>query len=115
MNFVSLFHEERSSDLWGSMVSVCYYTCRYNYCKSLILEVLLVISLNCSDFQENYHYCAYILCIFVGAGKTSTFSMLTGELSPSSGTAIIAGHDIRTSLRKVFTLAYVDIIHINFK
>ena len=36
-----------------------------------------------------------------GAGKTTTFSMLTGDISPTSGTAIISGYDIRTDLRKV--------------
>jgi ABC-2 type transport system ATP-binding protein len=29
-----------------------------------------------------------------GAGKTQTISMLTGVISPTSGTARIAGHDI---------------------
>jgi ATP-binding cassette subfamily A (ABC1) protein 3 len=36
-----------------------------------------------------------------GAGKTSTFNMLTGDLRPSGGTALIAGYDILTQLRKV--------------
>lgn len=31
-----------------------------------------------------------------GAGKTTTISMIAGLTEPSSGTAIIAGHDIRT-------------------
>ncbi|XP_055602215.1 phospholipid-transporting ATPase ABCA1-like [Uranotaenia lowii] len=33
-----------------------------------------------------------------GAGKTTTMSMLTGIFSPTSGTALINGHDIRTDL-----------------
>ncbi|XP_065093714.1 phospholipid-transporting ATPase ABCA3-like [Ochlerotatus camptorhynchus] len=33
-----------------------------------------------------------------GAGKTTTMSMLTGMFSPSSGTALINGHDIRTDI-----------------
>lgn len=33
-----------------------------------------------------------------GAGKTTTMSMLTGLYPPSSGTATIGGHDIRTNL-----------------
>ena len=41
------------------------------------------------------------MCDTLGAGKTSTFSMLTGDISPTSGTAIISGYDIRTDLRKV--------------
>ena len=34
-----------------------------------------------------------------GAGKTTTFKMLTGEIMPSSGHALIAGHDIVTDAR----------------
>ena len=41
--------------------------------------------------------------MYVGAGKTSTFNMLTGDLRPSSGTAVIADYDILTQLRKVST------------
>lgn len=37
----------------------------------------------------------------VGAGKTTAFRMLTGDLSLTSGTAVIAGFDIVTDLRKV--------------
>lgn len=33
-----------------------------------------------------------------GAGKTTTISMLTGMMEPSSGTAVINGHDIRTNM-----------------
>uniref|UniRef100_A0A182PES6 ABC transporter domain-containing protein n=1 Tax=Anopheles epiroticus TaxID=199890 RepID=A0A182PES6_9DIPT len=33
-----------------------------------------------------------------GAGKTTTMSMLTGVFSPTSGTALINGHDIRTDI-----------------
>lgn len=36
-----------------------------------------------------------------GAGKTTTMSMLTGMFSPSSGTALINGHDIRTDIEGV--------------
>ncbi|XP_055602218.1 phospholipid-transporting ATPase ABCA1-like [Uranotaenia lowii] len=36
-----------------------------------------------------------------GAGKTTTMSMLTGMFSPSSGTATINGHDIRTDMNRV--------------
>lgn len=35
-----------------------------------------------------------------GAGKTTTMSMLTGMFPPTSGTALINGHDIRTNLYK---------------
>ncbi|CAL2043976.1 unnamed protein product [Caenorhabditis brenneri] len=36
-----------------------------------------------------------------GAGKSTTFSMLTGVASPSSGSAYINNYDIRTSLPKI--------------
>jgi ABC-2 type transport system ATP-binding protein len=36
-----------------------------------------------------------------GAGKTQTISMLTGVITPTSGTARIAGHDITTDMDEV--------------
>uniref|UniRef100_A0A914E3J7 ABC transporter domain-containing protein n=1 Tax=Acrobeloides nanus TaxID=290746 RepID=A0A914E3J7_9BILA len=36
-----------------------------------------------------------------GAGKSTTFSMLTGVIAPSSGTAYIDGYDIRKSLPQI--------------
>ena len=51
------------------------------------------------DIRLHHHYCAYSS----GAGKTTTFSILTGDISPTNGTASIAGFDIRTDLRKVGT------------
>ena len=39
--------------------------------------------------------------VFIGAGKTTTFSMLTGDLSITEGTAFLDGFDIRTNLREV--------------
>ncbi len=36
-----------------------------------------------------------------GAGKTQTISMLTGVIPPTSGTARIAGHDIKTDMKEV--------------
>ncbi|RZC40676.1 ATP-binding cassette sub-family A member 3-like, partial [Asbolus verrucosus] len=33
-----------------------------------------------------------------GAGKTTTMSMLTGMFPPTSGTAVVGGHDIRTDM-----------------
>ncbi|KAK3590752.1 hypothetical protein CHS0354_030992 [Potamilus streckersoni] len=36
-----------------------------------------------------------------GAGKTTIMSMLTGFISPTSGTAIVNGYDIRTNIFKV--------------
>ena len=40
-----------------------------------------------------------------GAGKTTTFSILTGEIPMSDGTAIIAGYDVRTSIKDVSGVA----------
>ncbi|GFG32765.1 hypothetical protein Cfor_06296 [Coptotermes formosanus] len=36
-----------------------------------------------------------------GAGKTTTMSMLTGMITPTSGTALVGGFDIRTDIHKV--------------
>ncbi|CAB3381980.1 Hypothetical predicted protein [Cloeon dipterum] len=36
-----------------------------------------------------------------GAGKTTTMSMLTGLLTPTSGTAVVGGFDIRKNIKKV--------------
>eukprot|EP00978_Attheya_sp_CCMP212_P013362 scaffold33622_cov51-Attheya_sp.AAC.3 len=36
-----------------------------------------------------------------GAGKTTTISMLTGMVAPSSGTAFVAGKDIRTQMSDI--------------
>ena len=36
-----------------------------------------------------------------GAGKTTTFKMLTGDITATDGTAYVAGHDIQTQLRRV--------------
>lgn len=36
-----------------------------------------------------------------GAGKTTTMSMLTGMFPPTRGTAIVGGHDVRTSIQRV--------------
>ncbi|KAK9729475.1 ABC transporter [Popillia japonica] len=36
-----------------------------------------------------------------GAGKTTTMSMLTGMITPTEGTAIVNGHDIRTNMSQV--------------
>ncbi len=36
-----------------------------------------------------------------GAGKTQTISMLTGVVTPTSGTARIGGYDLRTQMKKV--------------
>jgi ABC-type multidrug transport system ATPase subunit len=39
-----------------------------------------------------------------GAGKTTTINMLVGFMSPSSGTAVVEGFDIRTDMDRIYTL-----------
>lgn len=36
-----------------------------------------------------------------GAGKSTTMSMLTGLISPTSGTALIEGYDIKTHMKTI--------------
>ena len=48
-----------------------------------------------------FHYLLIHICGHSGAGKTTTFNMLTGDIRPSSGTATIAGYDIISDIRKV--------------
>ena len=61
-----------------------------------------------------YEWCTLLV---LGAGKTTTFSILTGDFAMSSGTAAIAGYDIRTHLRKVSTYLYsfnIHTVHVKF-
>ena len=50
---------------------------------------------------STYGYTLKSSVFISGAGKTTTFSILTGDISMTSGTAIIAGFDIRSQLRAV--------------
>lgn len=47
----------------------------------------------------------------VGAGKTTTFSILTGDSALTSGTAIVAGYDIRTNFRDVSAKWYANVMY----
>ena len=53
--------------------------------------------------QTTYLIVNLTACIS-GAGKTTTFNMLTGDIRPTSGTATIAGYDIISDIRKVVLL-----------
>jgi ABC-type multidrug transport system ATPase subunit len=37
-----------------------------------------------------------------GAGKSTTLNVLTGFLTPTSGTATVQGHDIRSEMDKIY-------------
>ena len=41
-----------------------------------------------------------------GAGKTSVFGILTGDIAMTDGTAVIAGYDIRSNLRQASHMRY---------
>lgn len=58
----------------------------------------------CSDITVSTQIFSDSKCsfkLFTGAGKTTTMSMLTGMISPSSGTAIVNGKDIRRDMNEV--------------
>ncbi|QDZ26080.1 ABC transporter [Chloropicon primus] len=59
----------------------------------------LPASVDSLSFQLGKNECFGLLGVN-GAGKTTTFKMLTGEIMPTSGHALIAGHDIVTNARK---------------
>ena len=46
--------------------------------------------------------------VLLGAGKTTTFGMLTGEFPITAGTAYLDGYNIQTQLRQVGKCAYLD-------
>lgn len=52
----------------------------------------------------------------IGAGKTTVFNIITGDLPLTSGTASVAGYDIRTNLGDVRTIticqSFVSCMHI---
>ena len=56
--------------------------------------------------QETVFFRACLINVTLGAGKTTTFNMLTGDIRPSSGTANIAGHDITSDIREVCILVH---------
>ncbi|KAF5269887.1 hypothetical protein FQR65_LT05685 [Abscondita terminalis] len=58
-------------------------------------EVLHKLSLNMYRDQIT------VLLGHNGAGKSTTISILTGMITPSSGTAIVGGHDIRNNIDQV--------------
>lgn len=55
-----------------------------------------------------------VLLLLLGAGKTTTFKILTGDLSATSGTAAVAGYDVKTNLRGVRMADYINIAAVMF-
>ena len=59
----------------------------------------LPVSVDNLGFEVGRNECFGLLGVN-GAGKTTTFKMLTGEIMPTSGHALISGHDIVTDTRR---------------
>ena len=70
------------------------------YCSSLTENANVRPAVNGLIFKVEAGECFGLLGVN-GAGKSTTFKILTGDISMTSGTAIIAGFDIRTQLRQV--------------
>ena len=49
-----------------------------------------------------------------GAGKTSTFKMLTGDETVTKGNAFIDGYDIRNNIRTVIIVSEEDIFFASY-
>ena len=85
--------DQSASDCWESMV-----THSFTLTRSLTHTHTRTHTHSLTHTHTHTHTHSH-----TGAGKTTTFSMLTGDISPTRGTAIISGFDIRTDLRKVYT------------
>jgi ABC-type multidrug transport system ATPase subunit len=59
---------------------------------------LILQSITCTALSFQACSCADAAAAVVLAGKTTTFKVLTGEVTPDSGDAAIAGHSVLTQL-----------------
>ena len=86
--------------------------------ESALVFLVSMVSTHCALFVHlhTHNMCLYSLRSYVdvGAGKTTTFSILTGDFPMSSGTALIAGYNIKSHLRDV-SLYYKRIVIMTFQ
>ena len=56
-----------------------------------------------------------LINVFEGAGKTTTFSMLTGDLSITEGTAYLDGFNIQSNLKQVLYRSFYPLhVYLSF-
>ena len=72
-------------------------------CKSFQIQDSLLTAVNKVSFNVNPEQCFALLGVN-GAGKTTMFKILTGEISSDQGSAYIGGYDVSKELPKVRTL-----------
>ena len=64
----------------------------------VLVEIGGLFMINVSKGNQKRRFWSHL---FLGAGKTTTFSMLTGDLSITEGTAFLDGFNIQTHLKQV--------------
>ena len=92
-NGVSYINSDFEIDPTGKKAGVQVRGLRKEYSKNKIA----VEGLNLDMFEDQIT----VLLGHNGAGKTTTMSMLTGMISPTSGTALVNGKDIRKDINSV--------------
>ena len=92
-NGISYINSDYEIDPSGKTAGVKVRGLRKEYSKNKVA----VEGLNLDMFEDQIT----VLLGHNGAGKTTTMSMLTGMISPTSGTAIVNGKDIRKDINSV--------------